>query len=98
MRKFIFILVLFVSILLFFLNRSSDKKLLKNFSDDLVNENIKIEKVINKYIVCDVKAIEITTIQLEYIRAEFKKFPSEINIYNYKQAKKKGKRSKRTCL
>lgn len=94
MKKFIFILAVIISILIIFSNLSSDEKLLKNFADDVINENIKIEQVIKKYIICDIKAKKMTTIQLESIRAEFKKLPSEICIYSYKNAKKEGKEIK----
>lgn len=87
-------MVFIISICLLFLNLSSDKKLLKNFADDVINENIKMEQIIEKYISCDKKAKTMTTIQLESIRAEFKKHPLEIRIYSFNEAKKVGKEIK----
>lgn len=83
-----------MSICILILYPSSDKKLLKNFADDVINNNVKIEQIIDKYIICDKKAIIMTTIQLESVRAEYKKHPSEICIYSFKEAKKEGKEIK----
>ncbi len=94
MKKYIFILVFIIFICTLILYPSSEKKLLKNFADDTINDNVSIEKIIEKYIVCDEKAILMTTIQLEFVRAEYKKHPSEICIYSYEEAKKEGKEIK----
>lgn len=94
MKKNIFILVFIISICILFFYPSSDKKSLNNFGDDVINDTIKFEQIIEKYIICDKKAILMTTIQLESVRTEYKKHPSEICIYSFKDAKKQGKEIK----
>lgn len=92
MKKYIIIFIISIGILIFYL--SSNKRLLKNFADDVINDNITIEQIIEKHIICDKKALLMTTIQLEFVRAEYKKNPSGICIYSYEKAKKEGKEIK----
>lgn len=91
MKKNIFILFIIISIGLIIISYSDDKKILKKFADDVINNSIPIEQVINNYIVCDEKSKFMTTLQLEYFRLEFKKRPLNIVIYTFKEAKKQNK-------
>lgn len=59
--------------------------MLKDFAQDVINENIKFEKIIDQYIICDKRAIEIDLLVLDYIRSEYKKHPNTISVYTFKE-------------
>jgi hypothetical protein len=89
MKKIIFFLV--VAILILFsiskLYTSPEKKMLRDFANDVINENVKLEKIIDKYIICDKRAIEINVLVLEHFRSEYKKRPSSVSVHTYKERK-----------
>ena len=85
MKKIIFFLVLAI-LILFSISKlyySPEKRMLKGFAQDVINENIKIEKIIDKYIICDKRAIEIDILVLKRFRSEYKKHPNTISVYTY---------------
>ena len=87
MKKIIFFLVLAI-LILFSISKlyySPEKRMLKDFAQDVINEDIKFEKIIDKYIICDKRAIEIDGLVLKYVRFEFNKNPHKISIYSYKE-------------
>lgn len=92
MKKFIFISIIIIIIGILILNYQSDKKLLNSFGQDINNNNIEIKQIIENYMICDEKAKEMTTLQLEYIRMEFNKNPSKILIYTFKEGIDKGEK------
>lgn len=94
MKKIISILVLSsilcIGYYCYYIN--SDKKLLKDFAFEVVDNSVKLNDIINKYMICDKAAKSLTLMQLEYIRVEFKKNPSNnIIVYSYKDAVKQKK-------
>jgi hypothetical protein len=89
MKKIIFFLVLAILILFSIskLYTSPEKKMLRNFANDVINEDVKLEKIIDKYIICDKRAIEINVLVLEHFRSEYKKRPSSVSVNTYKERK-----------
>lgn len=61
--------------------------MLRDFAQDVINEDVKLEKIINQYIPCDKRAIEINVLVLEYFRSEYKKRPSSVSVHTYKERK-----------
>jgi hypothetical protein len=59
--------------------------MLNDFATDVINEDIKPEKIIDKYIICDKRAIEIDVLVLKYVRSEYKKHPSSISVHTFKE-------------
>lgn len=88
MKKTILILIAITSIsgvLFFYLQR--EKIIIKDFACEVINDNIKLEDIINSYLLCNKNSKPMTLIQLEYFRNEHKKNPSNnITIYSYKDA------------
>jgi hypothetical protein len=89
MKKTIFFLVLAILILFSIskLYTSPEKKMLRDFAYDVINEDVKLEKIIDKYIICDKRAIEINVLVLEHFRSEYKKRPSSVSVHTYKERK-----------
>jgi hypothetical protein len=89
MKKIIFFLVLAILILFSIskLYTSPEKKMLRDFAYDVINEDVKLEKIIDKYIICDKRAIEINVLVLEHFRSEYKKRPSSVSVHTYKERK-----------
>lgn len=87
MRKKSFFLVLAILILISILKlySSPEKRMLKDFATDVINEDIKFEKIINQYIPCDKRAIKLNILILEFIRSEYKKHPGNISVYTFKE-------------
>lgn len=87
MKKIILFFVLAI-LILFSISKlyySPEKRMLKGFAQDVINENIKIEKIIDKYIICDKRAIEIDILVLKRFRSEYKKHPCNISVYTFKE-------------
>lgn len=88
MKKTILILITITAIggVLFFYMKN-EKKIIKDFACELTNDTIKLEHIMNSYLLCDKNSKSMTLIQLEYIRFEYKKKPSNnIVVYSYKDA------------
>jgi hypothetical protein len=95
MKKTISILIAILTICAgsyYYYYMQSDKKMINDFACDVTNDAIKLEDVINSNLLCSKNSKTITLIQLEYIRTEYKKNPSnKITVYSYKNAVEKKK-------
>ena len=61
--------------------------MITDFAYDVTNDVLRLEDVIHKYLLCNKDAKAITLIQLEYIRTEYKKNPSNnFRVYHYDDA------------
>lgn len=87
MKKLFFFSVLAILILFSIskLYTSPEKKMLRDFAQDVINEDVKLEKIINQYIPCDKRAIKLNVLILEFIRSEYKKHPGNISVYTFKE-------------
>ncbi|WP_367772384.1 hypothetical protein AB3G33_02580 [Flavobacterium sp. WC2421] len=89
MKKIILILtsVIVVCGLLTYYYLQNDKKMIYNFACYVTNDSTKLDEVINNYLLCDKNSKAITLIQLEYIRKEYNKSPTnKIKVYSYQKA------------
>lgn len=93
MKKIFIILLLITTIFggVYFYMKN-EKRILKGFACEMVDDTIKTEDIINKYLLCDKRAVALTLMQLEYTRNEYKQTQSKkIAIYSYKDAVNKKK-------
>jgi hypothetical protein len=59
----------------------SDKNLLKNFADEVVQDSIKTEEIVIKYVKHSEKGKKLALLVLNHIREEYKKKPGKIVVY-----------------
>ncbi|MDP3681973.1 MAG: hypothetical protein Q8R22_14175 [Flavobacterium sp.] len=89
MKKTILILIAILAVCAgsYYYYMQSDKKMINDFACDVTNGAIKLEDVINKYLLYNKDSKEITLMQLEYIRTEYRKNPSNnITVSSYEDA------------
>lgn len=89
MKKIILILTLIsafsISYYLYYLH--SDKKILENFANEVVDDSIKTENIITKYVKHTVKGKKTALYLLNFIKDEYKKNPEKIMVYTKEEEK-----------
>jgi hypothetical protein len=80
------ILALTMSYYLYYLH--SDKKIIKDFANEIVDDSIKLEDVLTKYIKHTQKEKKLTLYLLNFIKEEYKKNPGKIVVYTQEEAKR----------
>lgn len=84
-------LILVISVGYYLYYMQSDKKILNDFAYKVVGDSVKLEKVIDTYLNYDIKAKEITLLQLQSYKNDWNKNPKGIIVYSYEEAMAKGK-------
>lgn len=89
MKKIILILTLIsafsISYYLYYLQ--SDKKFLENFANEVVDDSIKTENIITKYVKHTAKGKKTALYLLNFIKDEYKKNPEKIMVYTKEEEK-----------
>ena len=80
-------LVLGTSYYIYF--KQSDKILLKDFSAELVDDSIKTDEIVSKFVKNTAKGKVLAVFILNYIREEYKKDPGEIVVCKVDENEKK---------
>ena len=73
----------------YFYFMQSDKILLKDFSAELVDDSIKTDEIVSKFVKNTAKGKVLAVFILNYIREEYKKDPAEIVVCNVDENEKK---------
>ena len=91
MKKILIILT--ISLVLgtsyYFYLMQSDKILLKDFSAELVDDSIKTDEIVSKFVKNTAKGKVLAVFILNYIREEYKKDPGEIVVCKVDEKRKK---------
>jgi len=69
----------------------NEKKMLTDFGNAVINDNIGLDKIMDTYINYDQRVKEITLLQLQSYRDDWNKDPKDIIVYSYEEAIAKGK-------
>ncbi|TDE06658.1 hypothetical protein [Flavobacterium hiemivividum] len=72
----------------------SDKKLLKDFAYEVVDDSVKLEDVVEKYVKYTAEGKKMSQFVLNSIKDEYKKTPGQIVVYTPEEGNKKGTKFK----
>lgn len=86
------ILALSIGYYLYYLQ--SDKKLLKDFAYAVVDDSVKLEDVVEKYVKYTAEGKKMSQFVLNSIKDEYKKNPGQIVVYTPEEGNKKGPKFK----